>query len=428
MVLNPSHPAKPPLKTGDLGMAVTTSRVAVASAALFMFAASSSGALAQKKYDTGATDTEIKIGNIMPYSGPASAYGVIGKTEAAYFKKINAEGGINGRKINFISYDDGYSPPKTVEQARKLVESDEVLFIFNPLGTPPNSAIQKYMNAKKVPQLFVATGATKWNDPKDFPWTMGWQPSYQSEARIYARYLLREKPAAKVAVLYQNDDYGKDYLKGLKDGLGDKAGSMIISEESFETTEPTIDNHIVKLKSTGADVFVNISTPKFAAQAIKKTAEIEWKPLHILNNVSASVGSVIQPAGYQNSQNIISAAYLKDVSDPQWDNDAGMKQFLDFLAKDFPEGNKLDGSVVVGYGVAQTLVQVLKQCGDDLTRANVMKQAASLKNFRTEVLLPGIMINTSPSDFAPISQLQLMKFKGEKWELFGDVISGDVGG
>jgi ABC-type branched-subunit amino acid transport system substrate-binding protein len=428
MVLNPSHPAKPPLKTGDLGMAVTTSRVAVASAALFMFAASSSGALAQKKYDTGATDTEIKIGNIMPYSGPASAYGVIGKTEAAYFKKINAEGGINGRKINFISYDDGYSPPKTVEQARKLVESDEVLFIFNPLGTPPNSAIQKYMNAKKVPQLFVATGATKWNDPKDFPWTMGWQPSYQSEARIYARYLLREKPAAKVAVLYQNDDYGKDYLKGLKDGLGDKAGSMIISEESFETTEPTIDNHIVKLKSTGADVFVNISTPKFAAQAIKKTAEIEWKPLHILNNVSASVGSVIQPAGYQNSQNIISAAYLKDVSDPQWDNDAGMKQFLDFLAKDFPEGNKLDGSVVVGYGVAQTLVQVLKQCGDDLTRANVMKQAANLKNFRTEVLLPGIMINTSPSDFAPISQLQLMKFKGEKWELFGDVISGDVGG
>jgi ABC-type branched-subunit amino acid transport system substrate-binding protein len=409
-------------------MAVTISRVAVASAALFMFAASSSGALAQKKYDTGATDTEIKIGNIMPYSGPASAYGVIGKTEAAYFKKINAEGGINGRKINFISYDDGYSPPKTVEQARKLVESDEVLFIFNPLGTPPNSAIQKYMNAKKVPQLFVATGATKWNDPKDFPWTMGWQPSYQSEARIYARYLLREKPAAKVAVLYQNDDYGKDYLKGLKDGLGDKAGSMIISEESFETTEPTIDNHIVKLKSTGADVFVNISTPKFAAQAIKKTAEIEWKPLHILNNVSASVGSVIQPAGYQNSQNIISAAYLKDVSDPQWDNDAGMKQFLDFLAKDFPEGNKLDGSVVVGYGVAQTLVQVLKQCGDDLTRANVMKQAANLKNFRTEVLLPGIMINTSPSDFAPISQLQLMKFKGEKWELFGDVISGDVGG
>jgi branched-chain amino acid transport system substrate-binding protein len=390
--------------------------------------ASGSGALAQKKYDTGATDTEIRIGNIMPYSGPASAYGVIGKTEAAYFKKINDAGGINGRKINFISYDDSYSPPKTVEQARKLVESDEVLFIFNPLGTPPNSAIHKYMNAKKVPQLFVATGASKWNDPKDFPWTMGWQPNYQSEARIYAKYILKEKPNAKIAVLYQNDDYGKDYLKGLKDGLGARAASMIIVEESFETTEPTIDNHIVKLKSSGADVFVDIGTPKFAAQAIKKVAEIDWKPLHILNNVSASVGSVIKPAGYENAQGIISAAYLKDVSDPQWDNDPGMKQFLDFLAKDFPEGNKLDGSTVVGYGVSQTLVQVLKQCGDDLTRENVMKQAASLKDFRTEVLLPGIKINTSATDFAPIGQLQLMQFKGERWVLFGDIISGDVGG
>jgi ABC-type branched-subunit amino acid transport system substrate-binding protein len=409
-------------------MFVTASRFAIVSAAFAVLAASSSGALAQKKYDTGATDTEIKIGNIMPYSGPASAYGVIGKTEAAYFKKVNDAGGVNGRKINFVSYDDGYSPPKAVEQARKLVESDEVLFIFNSLGTPSNSAIHKYMNAKKVPQLFVATGATKWNDPKDFPWTMGWQPNYQSESRIYAKYLLKEKPDAKIAVLYQNDDYGKDYLKGLKDGLGAKAASMITAEESFETTEPTIDNHIVKLKSTGADVFVNIATPKFAAQAIKKVAEIEWKPLHILNNVSASVGSVIKPAGYENSQGIISAAYLKDVSDPQWDNDAGMKQFLDFLAKDFPEGNKLDGSVVVGYGVAQTLVQVLKQCGDNLTRENIMKQAANLKDFRTEVLLPGIMINTSPTDFAPISQLQLMKFKGEKWDLFGDIVSGDVGG
>jgi branched-chain amino acid transport system substrate-binding protein len=403
-------------------------RLAVASAAVTMLAVSSSGAFAQKKYDTGATDTEIKIGNIMPYSGPASAYGVIGKTEAAYFKKINDAGGINGRKINFISYDDGYSPPKTVEQARKLVESDEVLFIFNPLGTPPNSAIHKYMNSKKVPQLFVATGATKWNDPKDFPWTMGWQPSYQSESRIYAKYLLKEKPDAKIAVLYQNDDYGKDYLKGLKDGLGAKAASMIIAEESFETTEPTIDNHIVKLKSTGADVFVDIATPKFAAQAIKKVAEIEWKPLHILNNVSASVGSVIKPAGYQNAQGIISAAYAKDVTDPQWNNDPGMKQFLDFLAKDFPEGDKIDASIVVGYGVSQTLVQVLKQCGDNLTRENIMKQAASLKDFRTEVLLPGIKINTSPTDFAPISSLQLMKFKGEKWELFGDVINADVGG
>ena len=410
-------------------MPVTANRIAIASVAAFaLLAASGSAALAQKKYDTGATDTEIKIGNIMPYSGPASAYGVIGKTEAAYFKKINAEGGINGRKINFISYDDGYSPPKTVEQARKLVESDEVLFIFNSLGTPPNSAIQKYMNAKKVPQLFVATGATKWNDPKDFPWTMGWQPNYQSELRIYAKYLLKEKPGAKIAVLYQNDDYGKDYLKGLKDGLGAQAASMIVAEESYETTEPTIDNHIVKLKSTGADVFVNITTPKFAAQAIKKVAEIEWKPMHILNNVGASVGSVIKPAGFENAQGIISAAYLKDPSDPQWDNDPGMKTFLDFLAKDFPEGNKLDGSVIVGYGVVQTMVQVLKQCGDNLTRENVMKQAANLKDFRTEVLLPGIMINTSPTDFAPISQLQLQRFKGERWELFGDVISGDVGG
>jgi ABC-type branched-subunit amino acid transport system substrate-binding protein len=410
-------------------MPVTSDRLAIASVAAFaLLAASSSGALAQKKYDTGATDTEIKIGNIMPYSGPASAYGVIGKTEAAYFKKINDAGGINGRKINFISYDDAYSPPKAVEQARKLVESDEVLFVFNSLGTPSNSAIQKYMNSKKVPQLFVATGATKWNDPKDFPWTMGWQPSYQTEAQIYGKYLLKNKPDAKIAVLYQNDDYGKDYLKGLKDGLGDKAAKMIIVEESFETTEPTIDNHIVKLKSTGADVFIDIATPKFAAQAIKKIAEIDWKPLHFLNNVSASVGSVIKPAGYENSQGIISAAYLKDVSDPQWANDPGMKEFLTFLEKDFPDGNKLDGSVVVGYGVTQTLVQVLKQCGDNLTRENIMKQAANLKDFRTEVLLPGIKINTGPTDFAPISQLQLMRFKGDKWELFGDIISSDVGG
>ena len=398
---------------------------ALATAAVVLMSGS---ALAQKKYDTGATDTEIKIGNIMPYSGPDSAYGVIGKTEAAYFKKINDAGGINGRKINFISYDDGYSPPKTVEQARKLVESDEVLFIFNSLGTPPNSAIQKYMNAKKVPQLFVATGATKWNDPKDFPWTMGWQPSYQSEARIYAKYSLKEKPNAKIAILYQNDDYGKDYVKGLKDGLGAKASSMIVAEESYETTEPTIDNHIVKLKSTGADIFFNVTTPKFAAQAIKKIAEIEWKPLHILNNVSFSVGSVIKPAGFENAQGIISAAYIKDPSDPQWDNDAGMKEFLNFLAKDFPEGNKLDASVIVGYGVAQTMVQVLKQCGDNLTRENIMKQAANLKDFRTEVLLPGIKINTSPTSFAPISSLQLVQFKGERWVLFGDIISGEVGG
>jgi ABC-type branched-subunit amino acid transport system substrate-binding protein len=409
-------------------MPVLKRPAAAFSAALIVLATASSAAFAQKKYDTGASDTEIKIGNIMPYSGPASAYGVIGKTEAAYFKMINDQGGINGRKINFISYDDAYSPPKTVEQARKLVESDEVLLIFNSLGTPPNSAIHKYMNAKKVPQLFVATGATKWNDPKDFPWTMGWQPNYQSETRIYAKYILQHMPKAKIAVLYQNDDYGKDYLKGLLDGLGSKAKTMIIAQDSYELSEPTIDSHIVKLKASGADVFMNITTPKFAAQAIKKMAEIGWKPTHFLNNVSASIGSVIKPAGYENAQDIISAAYLMDASDPQWKDNPGMKSFDDFLAKQFPEGNRLDGGVMVGYNVAQTMVQVLKQCGDNLTRANVMKQAASLKNFASTNLLPGIKINTSATDFAPIEQVQLMRFKGERWVLFGDIISGEVGG
>jgi branched-chain amino acid transport system substrate-binding protein len=403
-------------------------RLAALSAAFAIAALTSSGALAQKKYDTGATDTEIKIGNIMPYSGPASAYGVIGKTEQAYFNKINAEGGINGRKINFISYDDGYSPPKTVEQARKLVESDEVLFIFNPLGTPPNSAIQKYMNSKKVPQLFVATGATKWNDPREFPWTMGWQPNYQSETQIYAKYILKNKPDAKIAVLYQNDDYGKDYLKGFKDGLGSKAASMIVMEESYEVSEPSIDSHIVKLKSTGADVFMNITTPKFAAQAIKKNAEIEWKPLHFLNNVSASIGSVMKPAGFAASQGIISSAYLKDTSDPQWKNDAGMKAFDEFLTKYFPEGNRIDASVMYGYTVAQGLVYVLKACGDDLTRENIMKQAANIKDLELGGLLPGIKVNTSPTDFAPLSQVQLERFDGEAWKLFGEILSGDVGG
>jgi branched-chain amino acid transport system substrate-binding protein len=339
---------------------------------------------------------------------------------------INAEGGINGRKIKFISYDDGYSPPKAVEQARKLVEDDGVLLIFNPLGTPSNSAIEKYMNGKKVPQLFVATGASKWNDPKEFPWTMGWQPSYQNEAHIYAKYLLKEKPDAKISVLYQNDDFGKDYVKGLKDGLGAKS-AMIVAEESYETTEPSIDSHVVKLKAAGADVFVSITTQKFAAQAIKKLAEIDWHPLHILSNVSASVGGVMQPAGYENAQGILSASYAKDGADPQWDNDPGMKKVLEFLAKYDAEANKRDGSVMFGYGVAQTLVQVLKQCGDDLTRENVMKQAASLKNFEPDTLLPGIKINTSPTDFAPIKQLRMMRFKGDKWDLFGDIMSGDLG-
>jgi len=400
-------------------------RIAALSTAVIAFAATGGTAFAQKKYDTGATDTEIKIGNIMPYSGPASAYGVIGKTEEAYFKKINAEGGINGRKINFITYDDGYSPPKAVEQARKLVESDEALLVFNPLGTANNTAIQKYMNSKKVPQLFVATGATKFNDPKDFPWTMGWQPSYQSEAHIYAKYLMKEKPDAKIAVFYQNDDFGKDYLKGLKDALGAKA-SMITAEESYETSEPTIDNHIVKLKATGADVFISITTPKFAAQAIKKLAEIDWKPMHIVSNVSSSVGGVMKPAGFENAQGILSAAYAKDGADPQWDNDPGMKKFFAFLEKYYPEGNKLDGSVVYGYGAAQTMVKVIELCGDNLTRENVMKQAASLKDFTPDTLLPGVKINTSATDFAPIEQLQMMRFKGEKWDLFGDILSGDL--
>jgi branched-chain amino acid transport system substrate-binding protein len=409
-------------------MSVINLRLGAFSAALALLAATSSGALAQKKYDTGATDTEIKIGNIMPYSGPASAYGVIGKTEEAYFKKINAEGGINGRKINFISYDDAYSPPKTVEQARKLVESDEVLLVFNPLGTPPNSAIQKYLNSKKVPQLFVATGATKWNDPKDFPWTMGWQPNYQSESQIYAKYILKHKPDAKIAILYQNDDYGKDYVKGLKDGLGAKAASMIIVEESYEVSQPTIDSAIVKLKSLNADVFFNVTTPKFAAQSIKKMAEVGWKPMHFLNNVSASIGSVIKPAGMENAQDIISSQYLKDPTDAQWKDDAGMKAWNEFLDKYYPEANRADASVMYGYSVAQTLAHVLKACGDNLTRENVMKQAASIKDLEVGGLLPGIKINTSATDFAPISSVQLIKFKGETWERFGEILSGDTGG
>jgi ABC-type branched-subunit amino acid transport system substrate-binding protein len=402
-------------------------RLQMLSATIIVLAATSTGAIAQKKYDTGATDTEIKIGNIMPYSGPASAYGVIGKTEAAYFKKVNAEGGINGRKIKFISYDDAYSPPKTVEQARKLVESDEVLFIFNPLGTPSNSAIQKYLNEKKVPQLFVATGATKWNDPKQFPWTMGWQPNYQSEARIYAKYILKERPNGKIGILYQNDDFGKDYVKGITDGLGTKAASMIVGEESYETTNPTIDSRVVALKSEGADIFISIATPKFTAQSIKKVAELGWQPLFIINSTATSTAAVMKPAGIENSQNIISAAYQKDATDPQWKDDAGIKNFDAFLMKYFPEGNREDQFVLYGYSVAQTMVHVLKKCGDDLTRANVMKQAASIDGLPLEGLLPSVTINTSATDFAPIKQFQLKKFKGERWELFGDLISSEVG-
>jgi len=409
-------------------MSFVARRWAAISTAVVLLAASGSSAFAQKKYDTGVTDTEIKIGNIMPYSGPASAYGVLGKTDAAYFRKINAEGGINGRKITFISYDDAYSPPKAVEQARKLVESDEVLLIFHSLGTPSNSAIQKYMNTKKVPQLFIASGATKWNDPQNFPWTMGWQPNYQSEARVYAKYILKEKPNARIAVIYQNDDYGKDYLKGLRDGLGDKAASMIVAEDAYEIAEPTIDSHVVKMKSLNTDVFIDVTGPKFAAQAIRKAAEIGWKPLHFLNSVSASIGAVIRPAGPENAQGIISVAYLMDPLDPQWKDDPGMKAFDEFLAKDFPEGNRADSLLVTGFNIAQTLVQVLRQCGDNLTRENVMKQAANLKDFRTTNLLPGITINTGTIDFAPIKQMQLRVFKGERWELFGPTLSSEIGG
>jgi len=409
-------------------MSFVVRRLAAFLTAIILLGASGSSALAQTKYDPGVTDTEIKIGNIMPYSGPLSAYGVSGRAEAAYFRKINAEGGINGRKIRFISYDDAYSPPKTVEQARRLVESDEVFLIFGTLGTPTNTAIQKYMNTKKVPQLFVQSGATKWNDPREFPWTMGWPPNYQNEARIYARYILKEKPNAKIAVLYQNDDYGKDYLKGLKDGLGAKAASMIVAEEAYEVSEPTIDSHLIKMKSLGADVFVDVTTAKFSSQAIKKAAEIGWKPLHFISNVSASIGSIIRPAGIDNAQGIISVAYLMDALDPQWKDDPGMKAFDEFLARDFPEGNRADDRVMVGYNMAQTLAQVLRQCGDNLSRENVMKQAANLKDFRTTNLLPGIKINTSPIDFAPIKRVQLRRFNGDRWELFGPTLSSEIGG
>jgi len=385
-----------------------------------------SAARAEKKYDPGASDTEIKIGNIMPYSGPASSYSVIGKTEAAYFNKINAEGGINGRKINFISYDDAYSPPKAIEQARKLVESDEVLLIFQSLGTPSNSAIQKYMNTKKVPQLFVATGATKWGDPKNFPWTMGWQPNYQSEGRIYAKYILDHFPDAKIAVFWQNDDAGRDQVKGLRDGLGEKA-SMIIADKSYEVSDPNIDSQIVALHDSGADTFFSWAAPKGSAQAIRKVGELGWKPRFFLANVSVSVAGVLKPAGLQNAKDIISTAYLKDPTDPAWKDDPGVKTWQAFMDQYYPTGDKLDLNNVYGYAAAQTMVQVLKQCGDDLTRENIMKQAANLKNFSSDVMLPGIKINTSPDDYFPIEQMQLMQFDGAAWHLFGDVITGEVG-
>jgi branched-chain amino acid transport system substrate-binding protein len=336
---------------------------------------------------------------------------------------LNEQGGINGRKVNFISYDDGYSPPRTVEMARKLVEQDQVLFVFQTLGTPSNTAIQKYMNLKKVPQMHVATGATKWNDPKNHPWTMGWQPNYQSEARAYAQHILRTKPDAKIGVLYQNDDYGKDYLKGFHDGLGAKKG-MIVKEVSYEVADPTVDSQIVQLQQSGADVFFNITTPKFAAQAIRKAYDIGWKPVHYLNNVSNSVGSVLTPAGLDKAVGIISSAYIKDATDSKWANDKAIAEWRQFMNKYYPEGNQADVFNVYGYTVAMTIAQVLKQCGDNLTRENVMRQAANMKGFRVETLLPGIAISTSAADFAPIEQVQLERFNGKQWELFGEVMGG----
>ena len=406
-------------------MTQTTRRLMLASTGALALALAASPVSAQKKYDEGATDTEIKIGNTNPYSGNLSAYGTIGKVIDAYFKMVNEQGGINGRKINFISYDDGYSPPKTVEMVRKLVEEDKVLFVFQTLGTPPNTAIQKYLNQKQVPQLFVATGASKWGHYKENPWTMGFQPDYVTEAIIYAKSILADVKDPKIGVLMQNDDYGKDYLNGFKQGLGKDADKLIVQLATYEPTDPTVDSQMIQLKNSGANVFFNITTPKFAAQAIKKAAEIGWKPVHYINNVSSSVGSVMKPAGFENAQGIITALYLKDPTDPQW---AQAKDFLEwkaFMAKYYPTGNLADGSNVYGYSVAALMAIVLKQCGDDLTRANVMKQAASLKGVDLPLLLPGIKVNTSATDFYPIQSVRLARIKGETWELFGDILSNE---
>jgi branched-chain amino acid transport system substrate-binding protein len=394
-------------------------------AAATIFAMSTVSAAAQKIYDPGASDTEIKIGNIAPYSGPFSSYGLVARTIAAYFNKVNGEGGINGRKIKFISYDDGYSPPKTVEQARKLVENDGVLLIFASLGTPPNTAIERYMNGKRVPQLFIASGATKFGDPKNFPWTMGFQPTYQTEAIIYAKYLVEHHPKGRIGVLYQNDDYGKDYLQGFKDGL---AGEIpIISEQAYESTDPTINSQIFSLKGTGADILFDVSLGKFAAQAIRKVAELGWKPVHLLNSVATSVGSVLEPAGLENAKDILSSKSAKDPTDSAWKDDLDFKQWSAFMETYFPEGDRTSSFTVTGYLLVQTFVQVLEQCGDNLTRANVMKQAANLKDLQIPMLLPGIMINTSTDDYFPIKQMQMSRFTGERWEQFGPVFSGKVG-
>jgi branched-chain amino acid transport system substrate-binding protein len=381
-------------------------------------------AFAAGQYGPGASDTEIKLGNTMPYSGPASAYGAIGKAEAAYFTMINEQGGINGRKINFISRDDGYSPSKTVELVRKMVEEDRVLALFQTLGTPPNTAIQGYANDNKIPQLFVGTGADKWNDPKNHPWTIGWQPSYRIEARIYGRYILKNLPNAKIAVLYQNDDFGKDYLNGLRDGLGDKAVKMIVATQSYETTDPTVDSQVVALQASGADVLLTAAIPKFAAQAIRKVFDIGWKPTHFLTNVSVSVSAVMKPAGTEKGVGIISAGYVKEPTDPQWAETPEYKEWLDWMKKYNSRGSLSDSNNVYGYSVAQTMVAVLKSCGDDITREHLMKEAASIHDLKLPMLLPGILVSTSATDFAPIKQMQLIKFDGSTWHPFGEVISG----
>jgi branched-chain amino acid transport system substrate-binding protein len=403
---------------------MTNKQTIMTSLAAACLALASGLAFAAGQYGPGASDSEIKIGTTMPYSGPASAYGTIGKLETAYFSMINEQGGINGRKINVISRDDAYSPPKTVELVRQLVEQDQVLLTFNILGTPPNTAVQGYLNDNKVPQMFVATGADKWNDPKKFPWTMGWQPSYRIEARIYGRYMLKNLPNAKVAVLYQNDDFGKDYLVGLREALGDKADKMIVATQTYETTDPTVDSQIVSLQGTGADTLLVAAIPKFAAQAIRKVYDLSWKPSFFLTNVSASVGSVMKPAGFEKAAGIITAGYLKDPNDPQWQSTKEYKDWLEFMKKYYPGGSLADVNNVYGYSAAQTLVEVLKASGDNLTRENVMKQAASIHDLKLPMLLPGISVSTSATDFAPIKQMQLQKFEGETWKLFGEVISG----
>jgi branched-chain amino acid transport system substrate-binding protein len=401
---------------------------ALFAASAMTLALSATTASAQKKYDTGATDTEIKIGQTVPFSGPASAYSSIGKTQAAYFKMINEQGGINGRKINLIQYDDAYSPPKAVEQVRKLVESDEVLLTFQIVGTPSNAAVQKYLNQKQVPQLFAATGATRFTDPKNFPWTMGYNPNYQSEGRIYGKYILKNYPDAKIGILWQNDDLGRDYLVGIRAGLGDKAAGMIVSEASYELADPTIDSQIVKLKSAGADLLFSASTPKFAAQAIKKVADLGWKPVHIVDINATSVGAVLVPAGLENSKGLISTNYGKDPLDPQWKDDAGMKRYFAFMEKYYPDGDKNSNFNTYGYSNAALMAEVLKRCGDDLTRANVMKQATSLSGIESDIGLPGMTIHTSPTDYRVNKQLQMQKFNGERWELFGPIIEDDVNG